>query len=144
MYGDWMAPAASGAAAGVLGTEAYHHHQQQQEPQLRYPIEETPAQVSHSQVPAPAPLNQTSLSEPVSLTSTVSTVPTSVSNDPARNEPFLGEAEAAPAAASTVASKIGGPATQETEEVFPSVTRHNTDVSVSDLHVPGQYPQTPA
>ena len=143
MYGDWMAPAAGGAAAGVLGAEAYRHHQQQQEPQPRYPIEETPAPVSNAQVPAPAPLNHTSLSEPVSLTNTVSTVPTSVSNDPARNEPFLGEAEAAPAAASAVASKTGGPATQETEEIFPLVIRHNTDVSVSDLHVPGQYPRTP-
>ena len=139
-----MAPAAGGAAAGVLGTEAYRHHQQQQEPQSRYPIEETPAPVSHSHVPEPAPLNHTSLSEPVSLTNTVSTIPTSVSNDPAHIEPFLGEAEAAPAAASAVASKIGGPAMQETEEIFPSVTRHNTDVSISDLHVPGQYPQTPA
>lgn len=144
MYGDWMAPAAGGAAAGVLGTEAYRHHQQQQEPQSRYPIEETPAPVSHSHVPEPAPLNHTSPSEPVSLTNTVSTIPTPVSNDPARNEPFLGEAEAVPAAASAVASKTSGPALQETEEIFPSVIRHNTDVSISDLHVPGQYPQTPA
>ena len=144
MYGDWMAPAAGGAAAGVLGTEAYCHHQQQQEPQSRYPIEETTAPVSHSHVPEPAPLNHTSISEPVSLTNTVSTIPTSVSNDPAHIEPFLGEAEAVPAAASAVASKTGGPALQETEEIFPSVIRHNTDVSISDLHVPGQYPQTPA
>ena len=142
MYGDWMAPAAGGAAAEVLGTEAYRHHQQQQEPQPRYPIEETPAPVSHSQVPAPAPLNHTSLSEPASPTSAVSIVPISVSNDPARNEPFLDEAEAAPAAASAVVSKTGGPATQETEDVFPSIIRHNTNVSVSDLHVPGQYPRT--
>ncbi|KAF2500580.1 hypothetical protein BU16DRAFT_523357 [Lophium mytilinum] len=148
-YGDWMGPAAGGVAAGALGAEAYRHHQQngqnEQEPAVA-PVAEETAPVSHIQAtlaevsayPSHAPPLMSASSEPVSLTSTMSTVPTSIST-PTAEAPFLGGAEAAPTAVSANTSKTtgasGGP--------FPGILRNNTDISVSDLHVPGEYPKGP-
>jgi len=40
--------------------------------------------------------------------------------------------------------KTGGPTQmRETGRIFPAVLRHNTDMSVSQLHIPGEYPKTP-
>ncbi|KAJ9647009.1 phosphatidylinositol 4,5-bisphosphate-binding protein [Coniosporium tulheliwenetii] len=40
--------------------------------------------------------------------------------------------------------RTGGPTQmRETGRIFPAVLRHNTDVSVSQLHIPGEYPKTP-
>ncbi|KAF2466737.1 uncharacterized protein BDR25DRAFT_74476 [Lindgomyces ingoldianus] len=128
-YGDWMAPAVGGVAAGALGAEAYRRRQLSQEQELRpeqYPLNESSQDVPNSDPTAIlkyAPINV----EPVSP---VSTVPTS-----AANESFLDEAEAVPVAASPKPSNGG--------HIFPPIMRHNTDVSVSDLHIPGQYPKTP-
>ncbi|KAL8702987.1 MAG: hypothetical protein Q9201_003848 [Fulgogasparrea decipioides] len=36
-YGDWMAPAAGGTAAGIAGIEAYRHHEQQKEQMQKDP-----------------------------------------------------------------------------------------------------------
>ncbi|KAH6637567.1 PH domain-containing protein [Boeremia exigua] len=99
-------------------------------------------------------------------------VPTPTANNNA--PPFLGEAEAAPAATSgqTVNGGVvpvelietadnqafpfptsgrtvnGGPVPVELietadKQAFPSVHRTNTDISVSDLHVPGEFPKGP-
>jgi hypothetical protein len=71
-------------------------------------------------------------------------VPTPIGHDSS----FLGEREAAPAApmGKTV---NGGPVPVELVETaqaqsFPGVHRTNTDISVSDLHVPGEFPKGPA
>lgn len=60
---------------------------------------------------------------------------------------FLGEAEAVPVASSGQTVN-GGPVPVELVEVadkqaFPAVQRTNTDISVSDLHVPGEFPKVP-
>lgn len=39
--------------------------------------------------------------------------------------------------------RVGKEDAQPTGHIFPSVIRHNTNMSVSDLPVPGQYPKTP-
>ncbi|KAF2814059.1 uncharacterized protein BDZ99DRAFT_486093 [Mytilinidion resinicola] len=148
-YGDWMAPAAGGVAAGALGAETYHHHQHdgqnEQEPAVA-PVAEETAPVSHLQAtptealshPAPALPLMSAPSAPVSLTSTISTVPTSLSTSTAE-APFLGGAEAATGAASASTIK----ATGASGEAFPGILRNNTGLSVSDLHVPGEYPKGP-
>jgi hypothetical protein len=65
---------------------------------------------------------------------------------PTGNDPsFLGEREAA-SAAPTGKTINGGPVPVELVETaqtqsFPSVHRTNTDISVSDLHVPGEFPK---
>lgn len=148
-YGNWMAPAAGGATLGALGTGAYTHHQNQdlqnqQQSQLPL-IDRTqtatelkpnptaqPLPDGHPDHTAPltnpvfAPIPVTSEREPDSLTTTPSTA----------HQPFLGGPEAALAAAASEKGVNGGP-------VNPGMKRQNTDFSVSDLHVPGQYPKTP-
>lgn len=146
-YGEWMAPAAAGAAAGAIGTEAYHQQQQKQkqeqkheeslpqqtEPPIHNGITPQPPSENHAEHPAtPAPAAAAPIpvaSEADSLVTTPSTAAHS----------FLAGPEAVPAAASSKASFMnGGP------PVAPGVRRNNTDVSVSDLHVPGEYPRVHA
>ena len=133
IYGDWMAPATGGAAAGVLGAEAYHHHQQKHELQNQEPAQEA-AQINSNSMDhttttlgtsdsVVAPISQAP--EPNNLTSASSAVP----------QPFLGEPEVVPVASSSKAAN-GGTAK-------PGVKRQGTDFSVSDLHVPGEFPKTP-
>jgi hypothetical protein len=60
---------------------------------------------------------------------------------------FLEKAEAVPAAVSGQTVN-GGPVPVELietaeKQAFPGVHRTNTDISVSDLHVPGEYPKVP-
>jgi hypothetical protein len=130
-YGEWMAPAAGGAAAGALSAEAYHRHDAQEQaapPSEAFAQAPQPNQTFNSDLPifAPVPSGSASL--------TNSTLPSSFpssAND--EKQSFLVGTEVAPAA---ISSKP-----QETGQVFPGVTRQNTDFSVSDLHVPGEYPK---
>jgi hypothetical protein len=159
-YGDWMAPAAGGAAAGALGAAAYSRHQEKdQHPAMNNisegipignppsaipvavaggypaiplpmhePIHTTTTTTSHIPVPVAAP--QSAVSEGDSLATTPAT----------QHKSFLGGFEPVPAAVSTNASN-GGPSTTEADQIFPRMQRTNTDFSVSDLHVPGEYPR---
>jgi hypothetical protein len=66
----------------------------------------------------------------------------------ANESSFLGGAEAAPAAVARDTVN-GGPVPVELVETaqmqpFPGVHRTNTDISVSDLHVPGEFPKMPS
>lgn len=133
-YGEWMAPAAGGAAAGALAVGAYDHHDQhEQAPPPSQSFAQAPlsSQTFSPGVPVSAP----GLSESASFTNTVSTLPSSFPPSSANDEKqsFLGGTEVAAVAAS------GKP--QETGQTFPGVSRQNTDFSVSDLHVPGEYPK---
>jgi hypothetical protein len=154
-YGDWMGPAAGGVAAGALGATAYRHHQQDQPTEPEAPnapaTQETAAPVSELQAPvtqepvtstayvstsAPTWVPITEAPSELASATSISTIPTSVSTEPAPSL-SLGEAEAAeaaPAAASDTVTKSPS---------FPSILRNNTDISVSDLHVPGEYPKGP-
>lgn len=128
-YGDWMAPAAGGAAAGALGAEAYRRHQQEQ-PQQPPLVDSQPVperHPDHTAAPAVAPVAvpapMSIMSEGDSLATTPSTV----------NQSFLDGPEVVPAATSAKAVNGGSKP--------PGVRRNNTDISVSDLHVPGEYPK---
>jgi hypothetical protein len=143
-YGDWMAPAAGGAAVGALGAGAYAHHQQQaqENPQLQPAFDEAtqtdlptpqPVPARHPEHtasltnPAFAPIPAASEREPDSLATTPSAV----------HQPFLGGPETvlpAPVSAQAVGSGAS---------VHPGINRNNTDFSVSELHVPGEYPKVP-
>lgn len=125
-YGDWFGPAAVGAAgvgAGVVGDEAYRRHQQsQREP----PVLES---AQEGNLPSSSEIDATVYAPGRPSTSTAaesyftqSTAPTSVLD----TDPGLGGLEAKGA--------------YQTGSVFPAVIRHNTDMSVSALHVPGEFP----
>ncbi|KAF2707433.1 hypothetical protein K504DRAFT_411658 [Pleomassaria siparia CBS 279.74] len=144
-YGDWMAPAAGGAAAGVFGTEAYRRHQvkREQEKELQQPMKEmsdaTPTE-HPSAIPVPI---AASTPAPISILASlpVELEPNSLVTSPAAShQSFLGVVEPVPATASTVVAN-GGPASNEIGKIFPGVQRQDTDISVSDLHVPGEYPR---
>lgn len=152
-YGDWMGPAGGGVAAGALGATAYRNYQdrsqEQDEPHEQTPLaeapaapvippkvpvtEEAPASSSLPFEPTPAPVWAPSANPSAGTETTISTIATAVPSEPATSKSFLEPAEAAaPAAAS--ASNMNGPQA-------PGILRNNTDISVSDLHVPGEYPK---
>lgn len=132
-YGEWLGPAAGGAAAGALGAAAYNNYQQEQQnpSPVTNPVDGTASNVNGytKAIPTPIPASLPIASEPDSLATTPAT---------SVDKSFLDEAEAAAAAASSKAANGGS-----TQHAFPGVRRHNTDISVSDLHVPGEYPKTP-
>jgi hypothetical protein len=137
-YGDWFTPAVSGAAVGALGAAAHNsqlHEHELGAGQNALPDRTTTAPMTTHTTTIPTPVTTSSFmpSEGDSLDATPSTsVKTS----------FLDGVEVAPAA---VSSKIGngGTGSHETEHIMPSMMRHNTDMSISDLHVPGEYPKVP-
>jgi len=125
-YGNWMTPAAGGAALGALGAGAYAHHQQQeQDARQSQPFATDPTSAAQpNTLSMPVPLG--SEHEPDSVATTPS----------AAHQPFLGGPEAVLSAAASEKAVNGGP-------VHPGMKRQGTDFSVSDLHVPGEYPKTP-
>lgn len=135
-YRSWLAPAAVGAGAGVLGEEAYRHHTQSQNFSVLNPPPQTTEQDRggfSSAVIAEEPFSSATrdsatYSQPSSSSFTDSTAPTSVSG----------------AGSGSGASELGGlenKGAHPTGRLFPKVVRHNTDMSVSNLHVPGEFPK---
>jgi hypothetical protein len=188
-YGEWMAPAAVGAAglgAGGVGAAAHRHRQLQQN---------TPAATNspqHDVIPPPAvavePTNvedhhllgdlQTTTANRVSPSSSVRTrssaspaltVRASAIHGSSIDTRALGEdalAAAAipaphPAPNPKLPSSSASPnhprappaspplagnereGARATGHFFPSVVRHNTGLSISRLHVPGEFPPSP-
>jgi hypothetical protein len=145
-YGDWMAPAAAGAvggaAAGAIGTEAYHRQQQEQEHQnqLQQPHEIDPLLTPTNAVQPIPERHPDHTAVPLAFIP-VAYEPDSLATTPsAVNQPFSGTAEVLPAvSASSNTVTNGGPVAEKPS----AVRRQNTDMSVSDLHVPGEYPKVP-
>jgi hypothetical protein len=143
-YGDWMAPVAGGAAAGGLAAAAYNQHEQHQDQEVQ---QEPLAAPSMSGAGNPDAVSTSNTSE-----MRVDPTPANTAQEihapqpiPLVERSFLGNDEAAPAAASSGLSN-GGPAVYDKEvqvQAFPAMNRHNTDISISDLHVPGEYPRPP-
>jgi hypothetical protein len=139
-YGNWMAPAAVGAGAGALGATAYQHHQQQpnrvipQTPELE--IEQPLASSTTPRGPE--------IATPIPTTIPIASEPDSLATTPATsvNKSFLDGVEAVPAAASPKVTNGGfGAEADGASGRPPRPLRNNTDISVSDLHVPGEYPK---
>ncbi|XP_014555557.1 hypothetical protein COCVIDRAFT_38760 [Bipolaris victoriae FI3] len=171
-YGNWIAPAAGGAATVALANEAYRKKQlAQQHAEARqqelngqsqtmnysqdhsahvheqYSGEIRPDQIDDTGYVAP---NVQPTSAPIVapiMDNQTHPQQTNGAETPVTTSSFLGESEvgAAPTSGKTV---NGGPVPVELvdtaeEMVQPGmVKRTGTDFSVSDLHVPGQYPRT--
>jgi len=183
-YGDWMAPAAGGAATGALAAEAYRRkqlaqqHLQAQQQSLDEHSEQHPSEQSRAMEFADAtPVQEFPERHPdhirpdqiddaghVAQPSAPAVQPKpdpivapvldsqthSQSNSqgtPATTSSFLGKSEvgAAPAFGQTV---NGGPVPVDLVDTADSMAhpgmpkRMDTDISVSDLHVPGEYPRS--
>jgi hypothetical protein len=169
---NWVAPAAGGVATGALASEAYrkkqlaqqHVEARQQElngqsETMNHP-EAYPAQVpgQHPSQIMPDQIDDTGYVAPIVQPTSAPIVASAIDNNaypqqnnvtetPANTSSFLGEPEvgAAPTFGKTV---NGGPVPVELvdiaeEMVHPgTVKRTGTDFSVSDLHVPGQFPRS--
>ncbi|KAK5126464.1 hypothetical protein LTR85_010700 [Meristemomyces frigidus] len=132
MYGNWMAPAAAGVAgvgAGALGTEAYKRHQRDaaMPEEEEQPERALPVMSSMWRGGAPEE-NVTAFG--ANGGDATPTQASSSSADPS-------------ALFQSAAGKLGGLEGKGAHETgsFPTVVRHNTDMSVSNLHVPGEYPK---
>lgn len=125
-YGDWMAPAAAGAGAGAIGVAAYEKYHN--------------AAASMQQEPAHEPLVGSSLKADAlaSNSSAMEASRPSVSSDGA-----LSASTAATEVSRGPAVDLGGNEAEGARETgnLPTVVRHNTAMSASALHVPGEYPK---
>jgi hypothetical protein len=182
-YGDWMAPAAVGAGAGIAGTAAYNHYKQDDtannnEPDLQQQAAKEAAQIDDSgheansivapintfpaaDNDAPASINRDIASAPALSTPTYDAPAPSTINNPSIDTQVAGDgpngtylsypsntgsglAGSSDTPVSPMDGGLGGLESRgahETGHIFPSVVRHNTDISVSQLHVPGEFPK---
>ncbi|KAI7502444.1 hypothetical protein KC367_g2216 [Hortaea werneckii] len=129
--GDWIAPAAAGVAgvgAGAVGTEAYRRHQQDAavpETQGTNDIKDGVMPQTKSQW-----AGDTTTSHDNAFAANAG-MPSAVGGTRSPND-ILRDAQ----------TRLGGLENKGAHETgrFPTVVRHDTDMSVSALHVPGQFP----
>ncbi|EXJ88531.1 hypothetical protein A1O1_05461 [Capronia coronata CBS 617.96] len=159
-YGEWMAPIGAGAGGAAVGAGAMHYHNQhQQQPMPErvtrqmnagsaipdYGQSSAPIPVATA-APADAPTGPRAMSESTTAPSsaaantissgtengTLSTVPTSV-GQPGGHHDSMFDANGV----------YIGPRTAPTAPTEYVLKHPDQSKSVSDLHVPGEYPQTP-
>lgn len=187
--GDWIAPAAIGAGAGVAGTAAYNHYNnrddqpdlQQQSARESAAVDDGAMQQQAAKesalvddgglqqqaakesalvddggfnptpVAAPIPNSRDIAAANTTTPAPVSPITTQLPSTNA-NATFLsypsntgtGLAGSSDIPVSPTDGGLGGLESRgahETGHIFPSVVRHNTDMSVSQLHVPGEFPK---
>jgi hypothetical protein len=154
-YASWMAPAAAGTqigAAGALGAEEYWRgkRQEAEERQAAQEVDtadtpktpvvagqppQAPVAASSTEQTPHTPITVSGRSDTAMSTLSQSTVPTELSVSPAveRTEHTLYDT-----------NPDGSVNATPTGRIFPTVLRHNTDTSASNLHVPGEFPKAPA
>lgn len=188
-YGNWMAPAAGGAAAGALASGLYHQKQTEQQERAqqqelhensqlqnqeqqstepprtmgfmdtaptnvpeRHPDHITPDHIDdagHIAQPTTSDVVSQPKKAPVPIVAPAynQTQPTvnSGPDTPATTESFLDDSDVGTAV--PFGQTINGgrapvdPAEAAQGMAHPGVVRQNTDISVSELHVPGEYPK---
>lgn len=187
-YGQWMAPAAGGAAGAALATETIRRHQMEQQERAQqqeldqqaqlqnqsqhYPTEQTPVGGPVGAAPAVperdpdhhAPTqfidvgkahdNPSLIPVPIAAAGS-SREPTgshldntNISSPTTTNPSFLDDSEVGSAVPASGKTINGGPVpvglvdlADAHAQAHPGMHRTNTDISVSDLHVPGEYPK---
>ncbi|KAL2444418.1 Phosphatidylinositol 4,5-bisphosphate-binding protein SLM1 [Exophiala dermatitidis] len=161
-YGEWMAPIGAGAAGAAVGAGAMHHHQQQQqqqqgsaEPRTRQPDAET-AIPDYGQSSAPIPAATAAPIDAPTAPRAMSDS-TTARNSAAANTTSSGTETGT---LSTAPTSTGYPADSmfdangvyigprnttapPTEYVVKHPDRSKSYTTVSDLHVPGEFPPTP-
>ena len=135
-YGDWMAPAAAGVAGAGLGVAAVGAYEHQKQDVAVPPTDELPPEVPEkserrSSIPS---------DENVVAFGTTSTA----TNAQTATDGHVDTATPMATVTPTAADSLGGmerEGAHETGAIFPKVVRHDTEMSVSQLHVPGEYPK---
>lgn len=168
-YTNWMTPGAAGtggAAAGIVGTEAYRHRQQQKGIGRHHENDYTgnaslTRGVTGATVVVPAfagtlARNESSrsacampASEPSQAGST-STVP-STTNDIVIDKSTIGQSGAGRKSLDGISAAPGQHQTQNARNqldsgisIRPAMPTYDSVQTISDLHVPGEFPPTPA
>ena len=144
-YGDWMGPVAAGAggvAIGAAGIEAYRHQQKQSEiqPQTVAQPSELATQTTPTVEHSPEPLREPVKREPSeAVVSPISTL----GSDPSSIQPNSGIVES-PTTPSDLAAPLKALASEtDTTNTRPSMPMSQGSVgTISDLHVPGEFPRT--
>lgn len=169
-YGEWMIPAAAGAGAGALGAAAYAQHENPKTPVAEEPEHTYSNPNSGAFVAIPTTTN-TLAHNNADVTSSPSST-RAVKDEPVASTPLVTASNALPTATVSAASAgaynsnagisgeatdLSGPINTSSEgslggleaegahgtgQLFPAVVRHDTDMSVSKLHVPGEYVTT--
>ena len=135
MYGDWMAPAAgaaAGAGAGLMGAEYWRN--QRNKAAARDEAAEPGVSAAEPMAPQERELKPADVSNPTDVDVNGGVVQPSTSTStsvPLTAVPTTGD------------SGLGGLESKGARETgrFPTVVRHDTSVSISALHVPGEYPK---
>ncbi|EXJ77989.1 hypothetical protein A1O3_09148 [Capronia epimyces CBS 606.96] len=161
-YREWMAPIAAGAGGAAVGAGAVHHHNQQQHQPVpdsathqadaetaipEYGQSSAPILVATA-APADAPRGPRAMSDSTTApssaaanttasgteTGTLSTVPTSIGHAPTHESLFNDD------------GVFTGPRTSSTaptDYVLRHPNRSKSYTTISDLHIPGEFPATP-
>lgn len=164
-YGEWMAPIAAGAGGAAVGAGAVHHHHQHQQQQ---PTSEKPVQHqfdAETAIPGPG---ESSAPIPVATAPPVNaptapramsestTAPSSAVANTTSSGTDIGTLSTVPTSTGYPATTDGtgmfdangvfvGPRTAKTEPthyVLKPSDRSKSNVTISDLHVPGEFPAT--
>lgn len=166
-YGEWMAPIAAGAGGAALGAGAMHHHDKQQQQQHQPPATEVATQQVHGESAIPY-YGQSSAPIPVATAAPIEapTGPRAMSDSTTAPSSAVGNATSSgteTATLSTVPTSTGYPAangsmfdangvyvgpktsaTAPTDYIVRPTERSKSHTTISDLHVPGEFPATPA
>lgn len=132
-YGSWMAPAAAGVGAAGVGAAGYAAYQDRGPDDAEAPAQHETVPKAPWEAPAPAPETYRPSGFAAATTTEATTPQPSSTTDTARPT------------STPEAQPLGGLESEgahETGAVFPRVVRHDTEMSVSRLHVPGEYPRS--
>ena len=158
LYGDWMAPVAGGAVGGAVGAEAYRRHQLQREQEHRnllrpnedasdspntIPIPPKSPKRSLDQLQDPFDVDTVGGSDRISGTVGGMAIASGAyeQEQPRSNNVTSSDSAKMSEPLSRPTGALDGHAehAQKTGQIFPKVLRHNTDVTISDLHIPGEF-----
>jgi hypothetical protein len=136
---DWIAPAAAGVGvAGMAAAAAAEAHAEKGQGEIVMPPEEEKPEVPEKSTRRSSPPSESAVGVAVANTTTT---------DLKTDEPIVVAAAAATPISAEDASKseeLGGlerEGAHETGTIFPKVIRHDTDMSISQLHIPGKFPK---
>ena len=134
MYGDWMAPAAgaaAGAGAGLMGAEYWRNQRNKAAVREQTPESHVPAVAPGVPLGSATRERDASIEDPTAFGADGVKSPTQI-----QPSAITGGVEA-----TSGSTELGGLEAKGARETgrFP-VLRHDTNVSISALHVPGEYP----
>ena len=153
--GDWMAPAAAGVSGAALGAGAMHHRNQQSQRSNHLQHSQPEAETHEMEATSPVQALGTS-SAPIPRVAAISGGPTATNSSSSQGDthslstvPTSVDARAPPVAPTYFAqATVPHTAPDEVPDlaggVRPAMHSAKSAKTVSDLHIPGEFPKTAA